>query len=482
MVSNSVVNSSFRGVLYEEGGIAGNMSHPYDILSPIELIDFFENIFSGSIEVGEKVDGVNLFVGYDDKMQLNFARTQTEEISNDISTKFSITHPAHDVFHAGFSAIVKGIDALSIGDKLKYNLIEKTPSGYVGKYWLNLEILYGEVPNIIVYSDVTNYVVFHNYRENNRSTNNKYGPVEVDDANTLLKNLAKTIDTVTVTAPVVTLVGYDYGQIMRQVSKAKSIWSFNGPIVITKDKIAKNLETIAKKWKSKPEVKALYDGIENKVDDSTMKILMQAATTSIGSDILSNVTSELYNSKTMVDTFHPKIEGLVVSDYKGNTIKITGDFRELNKALWQDLDKVNTVIEKLYKLVINDILAIPKIKSISAITWDKANGNAAEFIKLKATKSKWQEKGVWDDSKINAKLENGDILTIKKTISDITNDIGVIKQDLMTLNNIKKPEIEKAIKLVLLKLYQFDMAINSDIANLTYPTLLNDFAKIFFNR
>ena len=93
-----------------EGGLGSHISHPYDILSPMDFLKFYEDFFSGKLNISEKLDGLNLFVGLNDEGKLTFARNENESPSTNIESKFSLSSPAGDAFRSGFQAIKQGIE------------------------------------------------------------------------------------------------------------------------------------------------------------------------------------------------------------------------------------------------------------------------------------------------------------------------------------------------------------------------------------
>lgn len=321
-----------ESVLYE-GGAAGHMMHPYDkFKTPDDLLAFFEDFLSGKIEGTEKVDGYNLFVGYNESEKVVAVRNKNEEPMQDIAKKFDLNHPAHNAFVAGWAAIKNKLESLDRSERVKFDLVEKngTPKNFV-----NLEVLYGYIPNVVPYSQNTNYIVLHNLAGVPDTWSGR-------DDNKLLNSLADKFGKIKVTTPNVTFSG-DPDNVKREVKDLDSEWEFKGPIEITKDDVKQQLDAVIKEWRSYSEVKKLLDFAkkDEKLDKSSLSAeqlaaheqekldLMKAVTKKIGSKVLSTMVSKLSETGKVVPG-HPGIEGIVLK--KGNDlVKITGDFLDFSK-------------------------------------------------------------------------------------------------------------------------------------------------------
>ena len=139
--------------LLNEGGLAGHMMHVIEALSTKDIFVFFDKLLKGELSLLEKVDGVNLFVGFNKAGKLTYARNFTDEPSTNIEAKFPLSHPGGDCFRAGFKALQQGFEKLSKQDRIKAGLIDINGNP---KAFINLEIIYGEIPNLIQYSNINN--------------------------------------------------------------------------------------------------------------------------------------------------------------------------------------------------------------------------------------------------------------------------------------------------------------------------------------
>lgn len=429
--------------LINEGGLAGHMSHPYDVLSIGDFLNFYEDLLNGNIQTSEKVDGVQLTVGLNEKGKLIFARNKTEKPSTDISKKFPISHPGGDAFRAGFKALANGLEKMSLGDHIKYNLRNEDGST---KWFLNLEIMYGEIPNLIQYSDTDNFITFHGWFG---------GPEEMyaskDGDTSLLSDMANKIGTQKVKSEVVTFYG-DVGKVKREIKKDNSIWKFTGQIAIDKERIKHDLKAVADKWKKFPEVKKLVNNKDSLSSDETFT-LMKSLTAKIGAEILVNLASDLFSGNRKTPSNFPKIEGLV-TQFKGNTIKITGDFAALNQKLWEPLKNgLDKDLKKLNMVVLNDVLQIPKIASIPKKTWEKYNKDAETFLVNRNKKFYSDEKKLTERVGM-AKLNT----TIKKTLKNLQKQYETVLKD---TDNVKQDDIVKAIRLGSFKVQELQSKLKS---------------------
>jgi len=420
--------------IIEEGGLGGHMKHPTEVMNASELLEFFERFFSGSIKGTEKVDGVNLFIGYDEKQGTLYARNQSEKPSSDIDKKFPLIHPGAAQFRAGFKAISTAFKNLSIEDKQKYNLID---SNGKSKYFINCEILYGEIPNIIQYSETKNYIVFHSFHQDSKA---KYELVDTSDD--LLKELASQISNVKVSSDVVYFIGRP-GKVTTKVKQEVSDWDFRGPIQIDYDKMKEELRTLAHDWKELDEYKHLKKLKDAKnISKEQLTDAMKALTTKIGNKVLTTMISDLFSGQRKTAEDHPKIEGIALKDPKYGTIKLTGDFRNKAMELWGPvLDKIPE-IENKTKTVIHSMLGFTGTKVLKK-TWDKLNGSAEEFLKFKNPKL------YSNQDELNKEISKQDLIKILK---DSLKELGVVYKEAESSNNIKKDFVLKNIRVSSMKI------------------------------
>jgi hypothetical protein len=322
-------------VLYE-GGAAGHMMHPYDKFeSPDDMLEFFENFLSGKIKGTEKVDGYNLFVGYNAQRKVVAVRNKNEEPMENIEKKFGLNHPAHNGFTAGFAAIREKFQSLTETEEVMFNLWEDGKP----KNFINMEILYGYIPNAVPYSQTTNYIVFHHYVGN---PDNNWQPIDAQRQDPKLRQLADKLGRIAVVTPNVTFVG-DPDSVQRKVKDLQSEWEFAGPIEITKKDVEQRLQKVVQEWRKYPEVQAVikFANEEDKMDLTQLDPdeleahqkekyeLMKAATKKIGSAVLTNMVSKLSDTGEVVPGY-PGIEGIVTRQGP-DLVKITGDFLDYSR-------------------------------------------------------------------------------------------------------------------------------------------------------
>ena len=320
-------NRANNDELLIEGGAAGHMMHPYDkYREPEDLIKFFEDFLSGKMEGTEKVDGYNLFVGFNDAGKVVAVRNKNQPPLENITDKFTLQHGAYAGFTAGWKAIKSGLQKLSKEDRVKYNLVEEdgTPKNFI-----NLEILFGYIPNVVPYNQTTNYIVFHAFVG---APENDWEPQEADDQKKLLQKLANKIETVSTMSSEILFRG-DVEKVERERRKVESFWEFKGPIDITKKDIEEQLRDLYKEWRSYPEVEKLKKYFGKKIlsaeEDKERFELMKSLTKKIGSKVLQNMVSKLSETGKIVKG-HPGIEGIVLKR-NGDLVKITGDFLDYSK-------------------------------------------------------------------------------------------------------------------------------------------------------
>jgi hypothetical protein len=472
--------------LVEEGGLGGHMKHVYEALSPEEVFTFFDELLNGNLELSEKVDGTNLFVGMEMKGNTPitvFARNTTEAPSADISSKFPESHPAHDAFTAGFAAIKQKFESLSKEKLVQYKLLKYEDNTFKPNYFINLEIMYGEVPNIIQYSDNKNYIKFHAY---NKGPNNNWESGSADGDDAILEKLANEGDNpVTINSPVVGWAGDIDGELERVVSNEDSTWQFVGNIIFDKSKITNELEQTAKEWKSFPQAKAVAEllEIEDRTEEQNEELFekLKLLTDKISSEVLSKVVSALYDAETVkTPEGHPRVEGLVIRGYNNEPfIKITGDFRLANDNLWQVLrgtegdglpdHKNNTVL-----YVLNEVLKIP-LKGITKRSWEAkgVDGDPREFLIKKAKPaSTYKTNEVLLDEPIGNEIYNTILERIKGSLE------GLKLIDNQIDGHVKEESIRASLKSLAYSLQQFKKEIKPEMNRVE---LLNKLAFIIFN-
>jgi hypothetical protein len=474
-----------------EGGNAGHLSHVFEALTKKELFQFFDKLFKGDLSASEKVDGANLFVGYNKEGKLTFARNITEPPSTKIEEKFPINHPGGDAFRAGFKALQTAFEKLTKEDRIKSGMINVDGTT---KAFINLEIIYGEIPNLIQYSSVNNYIVFHNMvgpfetryaplNENVKQNQqkglgldykgwgiyqNKQGQsfewdkrfskfvqnkknIVLPTIKERLAFLANKIGQVTISSDVVTYYG-EIGSVKRDVKKEQSTWIFKSQIDIPTEKIKSDLEKIANKWKQFPEFKQLQDDTLSTEEEFELK---KSLTAKIGHEILINLSSELFKGERKTPENHPKIEGMVIP-YDGKLVKITGDFAQLNQDLWAPLrngfDEIFTTL--IQKLCVEQ-LDIPAIKKLTKASWfaKDVNGDASAFLISK--NKKLYKDGNGFDIKINK-------VRVGQMIVDAQNKLNIgYKKMLADKSNVKKDNIIKAIKIGSYKLQELENSVQN---------------------
>ena len=359
----------FRKMLIEmnltEGGLGGHMLHPSDIDSKEEFIEFFDKFLAGELTATEKVDGFNLFVGYNDKGKVVAARNPNEEPFEDVEQRFRLSHGGRPGFLGGFKAIKSVLERLPNDKRKEFELIDEDSKP---KNFINLEIIYGPQPNIVPYSEDTNFIVFHNLsgtKENGYRT-------DVDgDVKSILTKLANKAKTA---ASVQTEVEYVKEDIKRKLAPKSSFWKFKGPIKFTGDQIKKMISDpqIQSEWnRMKKELKD-FEGTPEETREKMRDISLE-----LGSLILSRSKSKISDIDTKGET--PGIEGLVIP-FKGNSYKITGDFGKI----YRDMERPPNFLKELTQLVGNEVLRA-KLKQIDKRNVEKY-GSVSELLKQRNPK------------------------------------------------------------------------------------------------
>ena len=142
------------------GGVAGHLAHLHESMDLTfgEIKDILRDVAAANLEVVEKVDGQNIFFGWDAKTgQLRTARnagdiTKGGMTPQEYASKWK-GHPAEGAFMSGFSAIEQAVKSMSKKDLVK--IFGRNNDRYV-----NAEIMYSSNPNMIHYDG--NYIVVHN--------------------------------------------------------------------------------------------------------------------------------------------------------------------------------------------------------------------------------------------------------------------------------------------------------------------------------
>lgn len=142
------------------GGVAGHLSHLHESMDLTfgEIKSILQNVATANLDVLEKVDGQNIFFGWDAKTgQIRTARNAGDISKGGMTPKEYASkwkgHPAESAFMNGFKAIEQAIKSLSKRDLV--SIFGKNNDRYV-----NAEIMYSANPNMIQYDG--NYIVVHN--------------------------------------------------------------------------------------------------------------------------------------------------------------------------------------------------------------------------------------------------------------------------------------------------------------------------------
>lgn len=142
------------------GGVAGHLSHLHESMDLTfgEIKDILQNVATANLDVLEKVDGQNIFFGWDASTgQVRTARNSGDIAKGGMTPKEYASkwkgHPAESAFMNGFKAIEQAIKSLSKRDLV--SIFGKNNDRYV-----NAEIMYSANPNMIQYDG--NYIVVHN--------------------------------------------------------------------------------------------------------------------------------------------------------------------------------------------------------------------------------------------------------------------------------------------------------------------------------
>jgi len=133
------------------GGVAGHMAHLSEDtdLTFSEIIDILGKVANAEItNATEKVDGQNLFLTVDGSGEIKTARNSGDVKKGGMTTDEYISkwagHPAENAFTNGFKAVSAALRKLSPDD------LEAIFAS--GQKYVNMEIMYPNNPNIILYS------------------------------------------------------------------------------------------------------------------------------------------------------------------------------------------------------------------------------------------------------------------------------------------------------------------------------------------
>ena len=362
------------------GGLGGHMLHPHD-MEVKDFIRFYDSFITGGLGASEKVDGYNLFIGYNEDGKVVAARNKGDKPVTSIDQKFRLSHGGRPGFLAGFKAVKSFLERLSPADREKFRL---TKDGKP-KNFINLEIIYGPQPNVIPYSKDENYIVFHGL--SGTKENGYVADVDGDDKPILQKMANKAKFAATIQSE----PSFVKEEIKRKFTPKKSSWSFKGPIKFRGSELKKLVDNpqIQKEWaRMKKELKK--DGSRDKMRDISLEL---------GGMILKSVKSKISDLPTEKDM--PGIEGLVVP-FGDNQIKITGDFG----ALYRDREKPPNFTSDLNTLVGNKILAV-KLKKIDKRNVEKY-GDVSSLLKERNPKKDYNAK-ITQDEKTDILAEIGKV-------------------------------------------------------------------------
>ena len=266
------------------GGVAGHMAHLSEDtdLTFKEIVDILGKVAAADIKnATEKVDGQNLFLTVDNSGEVRTARNAGDIKKGGMTTDEYISkwigHPAENAFTNGFKAISAALRKLSPED------IEAIFAD--GQRYVNMEIMYPNNPNIILYS--TPNVVLHGlqYFGDEEET-----PEMRQETKKKFSKLASMIDGAT-----------------EQVGKEQ--WSVNGPKLVALKNIADG--TALKDVTSKIESFASPVGMDATVGDY-VKLVVEQYADSVG--LPKDITEKLVT--LMLDPEKAKEQGLSVVQLK----------------------------------------------------------------------------------------------------------------------------------------------------------------------
>ena len=164
---NDYPKTVFGTKYLNEGGLAGHMSHPFDMnrSQSLTFADFKEMISRGlqgrlDIEktVTEKTDGQNIFMTFKDG-QVKFARNGGERVNpltvEELQAKFAGRGPISDAFGEAGTDLAAAF--AKVGTEKLQSIFQN------GKVFANMEIIYPPTKNVIAYEAA--YLQFHNLVE-----------------------------------------------------------------------------------------------------------------------------------------------------------------------------------------------------------------------------------------------------------------------------------------------------------------------------
>jgi hypothetical protein len=424
------------------------MLHPYDkYKDPKDFLDFFRSFLTGEIEATEKVDGYNLFVGYDEKGKVVASRNKNQEPIANITDKFPLTHGAFAGFYAGWKALKSKFESLSVEDRERYNLWGPGPKNFV-----NLEILYGYIPNVVPYSHTTNYIVFHTYVG---APQNEWEPQDTESEKADLSALAKKLDSVAITSSEVVFSG-EPGKVEKSTKRVESFWKFKGPIEFRKEEIKTQLEKVAQEWQNYPEVAQL----KKEKDPERQLELMKEITKKIGDKVLNAVISKLSETGKRI-VGHPGIEGLVLRTGR-EPVKITGRFLDFSKP--EDVPMFDATRD-LREYIQKDVLGLTTT-TLSRVS-DKRKSSVYEYV-LNKRKNKFDYNM---NDEIPAEQKNKIIEIIGEKQKEISK----------AMKNLEKAGREYDIRSLLTQSYMLSELKKRLKEGNSYQALIDAYASIFYN-
>lgn len=286
------------------GGAAGHMLHVYEkYTTHSDAIIFYERFLNGEFKCTEKVDGFNLFVGYNQEGEFCFTRNKNQEPSTNIDSRFPQSNIARPAFESGFIAIK--------------NALSNLPKEALDGNFLNIEILPVSMPNIIKYDEIISYIVIHS------TEGNPWNNWTASDI-----NLEQLVENLPLEIVVIPMNEYD-GDIeypFQMPVTFRSLWKISAPIIFDRNEILlSNIPTA--KYNKELELKLACKDFEN--------------------FILSRFKSKLAKDKTQI----PAIEGIVIDD-GSDLIKITGNYLDYNRAI-ENFDFFKNVRHFVHNTIFN---------------------------------------------------------------------------------------------------------------------------------
>src|SRR5574344_1997858 len=151
-----------------EGGAAGHMSHPYDIVDFTfeDLAELADSLLAGKVRFKEKLDGQNLFASVDGDGRTIFARNERNLRNEPIGLEDISSNPKWEGIpevQDAFRAAAETVDSVFRNiphAALRFNYDDRR-DGLRYKNWVNLEVIDTRNPNVIPYAEST--VSFHRF-------------------------------------------------------------------------------------------------------------------------------------------------------------------------------------------------------------------------------------------------------------------------------------------------------------------------------